>query len=148
MAQYQPPNWFTKNAGNTLVALLVKLGFKPQGAHLLAVRRRKSGQWRTVPVNPLPHEGARYLVVPRGETEWVRNLRAAGEGELRSGSNREPIRVTEVADGEKPPLRRDYLERWDGVTGAYFGATKDSPDDELRRIAPDHPVFRIEESAR
>ena len=77
----------------------------------------------------------------------MRNLRAAGEGELRSGSNREPIRVTEVADGQKPPLLRDYLERWGGATAAYFDATKDSQDEELRRIAPDHPVFRIEGDA-
>lgn len=143
MPRYLRPNWFTRNVANPAVALLVKLGLKPQGAHLLAVRGRKSGQWRTAPVNPLEHGGARYLVAPRGETEWVRNLRAAGGGELRAGSKREPVRVVELGDDEKPPLLRAYLERWGGVTAAYFDATKDAPDDELRRIAPNHPVFRI-----
>ncbi len=147
MATYQRPSWFTKNVANAAVLLLVRLGLKPGGAHLLAVRGRKSGEWRTVPVNPLEFDGARYLVAPRGETEWVRNIRAAGEAELRSGSQTEPFKVVELNDDEEPAVLREYLRRWGGVTAAYFDATADASDEELRRIAPDHPSFRIIEDA-
>lgn len=140
---YTRPNWFVTNVGNKMIGLLVRLGMQPSGANLLTVPGRRSGKPRTTPVNPLEHNGARYLVAPRGETEWARNLRAAGEGELRVGGKAERIRVTEVAGEEKPPVIRAYLDRWYGFTGAYFGVAKDAPDEELRRIAPEHPVFRI-----
>ncbi len=144
MPRYERPGFFNKIVGNSLVGLLVRIGMKPAGAYLLSVRGRKSGETRTVPVNPMEHEGARYLIAPRGETEWVRNLRAAGEGVLRTGSTKEAITVQEeLGDDAKPPLLREYLVRWSTATQAYFDAAKDSPDEELRRIAPNHPVFRI-----
>ncbi len=95
MAKYQRPDWVTKHLANPIIALLVKLGATPRGARILAVRGRKSGEWRTTPVNPLTLESGRYLVAPRGETQWVRNIRAAGGGELRAGSKREPIQVAD-----------------------------------------------------
>ncbi len=144
MAKYDKPGWFRKSVGNAPIALLVKLGFSPAGAHLLAVRGRKSGEWRTTPINPLEHEGGRYLVAPRGETEWVRNMRAAGGGELRLGSKREAIQAVELADEDKPALIHAYLKRWRRETGAFFdNISDDAPDEEYRRIAPDHPTFRI-----
>ena len=144
MAKYDNPSWFTSKIGNPAIALLVKLGFSPAGAHLLAVRGRKSGEWRTTPINPLEHEGGRYLVAPRGETEWVRNIRAAGGGELRLGSKREAIQAVELADDDKPALIRAYLKRWRKETGAFFDNIRDdAPDEEYRQIAPDHPTFRI-----
>lgn len=143
MPKYDRPSWLTKSVSNALVMLLTKLGMSPAGAHTLVVRGRKSGEPRTVPVNPLDHDGARYLVAPRGNTEWVRNLRAAGEGELRVGSKRETFRANEVADGDKPPILRGYLERWGNVTRGSFGVGKEPAEEDLRRIAPDHPVFRI-----
>ncbi len=144
MARYQQPDWVTKHLVNPLIALLVKLGVTPRGARILAVRGRKSGEWRTTPVNPLTLEGGRYLVAPRGETQWVRNIRAAGGGELRAGSKREPIRVAELADDEKTEVLRAYLTHWKMEAGKFFdGVTDTSSEEELRRIAPDHPVFRI-----
>jgi deazaflavin-dependent oxidoreductase (nitroreductase family) len=108
------------------------------------VQGRKSGEWRRTPVNPLTLDGARYLVSPRGRTQWVRNIRVSGEGRLVLGRRSEPITVTEVSDDEKPPLLRAYLRRWKWEIGAFFaGVGPDSSDEELRRIAPDHPVFRI-----
>jgi deazaflavin-dependent oxidoreductase (nitroreductase family) len=109
------------------------------------VRGRTSGEWRTTPVNLLTFEGDRYLVAPRGVTHWVRNLRAAGQGELRVGRRTEPIRVTELPDEQKPPILRAYLKRWKVEVGVFFGGVGgDSPEDELRGISPDHPVFRVE----
>jgi hypothetical protein len=90
-------------------------------------------------------DGARYLVAPRGHTQWVRNLRETGEGRLLLGHRSENFRATEIPDEEKPPLLRRYLKRWKFESGAFFGGVgPESTDEELRRIAPDHPVFRLQ----
>ncbi|HZR83949.1 MAG TPA: nitroreductase family deazaflavin-dependent oxidoreductase [Candidatus Binatia bacterium] len=133
---------------NGAVALLTRLGVSVFGSRILAVRGRKSGEWRTVPVNLLEHGGARYLVAPRGETQWVRNLRASGEGELRVGGRRERFRALEIADADKPPVLRSYLERWAFEVKVFFeGVGATAPESELRRIAHDYPVFRIESAS-
>ncbi|MEV5934926.1 nitroreductase family deazaflavin-dependent oxidoreductase [Streptomyces sp. NPDC052079] len=140
----QKPGWFTVNVLNRLVSWLTRRGLSVWGSRVLAVRGRKSGQWRTTPVNLLTIDGERYLVAPRGHVQWTHNMRAAGGGELRLGKRVEVFTATEVADGDKPPLLRAYLKRWKAEVGAFFkGVGPDSSDDELRRIAPDHPVFRI-----
>ena len=145
--RYLRPGWFTRNVFNRIVAGLTRLGISVWGSRQLRVRGRKSGEWRSVPVNLLTFEGNRYLVAPRGVTEWVRNLRAAGNGELHVGRRTESFRATEVADDDKPPILRAYLKRWKAEVGIFFrGVSAKSSDDELRRIAPDHPVFRIEEA--
>jgi hypothetical protein len=101
-----------------------------------------------VPVNPLSIERGRYLVAPRGNTEWVRNIRVSKAAELRHRGKAEPIRVAELSDDEKPPVLREYLRNWRWEVGKFFdGVSEHSPDEDLRRIAPDHPVFRIEPPA-
>lgn len=111
---------------------------------MLEVRGRTSGEWRSTPVNLLEFEGADYLVSPRGHTQWVKNLRASGEGRLRVGRRTQPFTAVEVADEGKPPLLRAYLKKWKFEVGVFFGGVgPDSSDDEVRRIAPDHPVFRL-----
>ena len=95
-------------------------------------------------VNPLTVDGQRYLVAPRGTTQWVRNLRAAGQGTLRVGRRVEEFTFRELGDDEKPGILRAYLKRWKFEVGVFFdGVGPDSSEDELRRIAPDHPVFRL-----
>ena len=130
---------------NSLPHALAWLGISIYGSRILAVRGRKSGQWRTVPVNLLSYEGTHYLVAPRGETQWVRNLRAAGSGELRLGRQHQSFRATEIKDAEKPALLRAYLRKWRFEVAAFFeGVSAEASDDELLRIAPGYPVFRIE----
>ena len=129
---------------NSSVAWLTRRGFSVWGSRMLYVRGRTSGQWRSNPVNVLTHEGRRYLVAPRGQTQWVRNLRAAGGGELRVGRKVEKFTATELTDAQKPDILRAYLRRWKMEVGVFFqGVGPDSSDEEIRRIAPDHPVFRI-----
>ena len=141
---YQRPGWFTTNVFNRLVAVLTRLGISVYGSRVLEVQGRKSGEWRRTPVNLLRLEGAEYLVAPRGHTQWVKNLRAAGEGRLRVGARTQVFRAVELPDDEKPALLRAYLRKWKFEVGVFFGGTgPDSSDDELRRIAPDHPVFRL-----
>ncbi|MBV9792870.1 MAG: nitroreductase family deazaflavin-dependent oxidoreductase [Actinobacteria bacterium] len=142
---YQQAGWFTRNVFNKAVAALTGLGISILGSRILAVRGRKSGEWRTTPVNLLVIDGQRYLVAPRGNTQWVRNMRAANGGELRLGRKTEPFTATEVPDDERPAILRAYLKRWKAEVGVFFGGVgPDSSEDELRRIAPDHPVFRID----
>jgi deazaflavin-dependent oxidoreductase (nitroreductase family) len=142
--RYVAPGWFTRNVFNRLVAALTGLGVSIWGSRVLAVRGRRSNEWRTTPVNLLTEGGARYLVAPRGTTQWVRNIREAGGGELRLGRRVEPIRVVELADEEKPAILRAYLKRWRAEVGVFFeGTGPASSDEQLRAIAPSHPVFRL-----
>jgi deazaflavin-dependent oxidoreductase (nitroreductase family) len=144
--RYQRPGWFTKHVFNRLVAGLTRLGISVAGSRVLEVRGRNSGEWRRTPVNLLPFEGARYLVAPRGHTQWVKNLRASREGRLLVGRRVEPFSAVEVPDEEKEPLLRAYLKRWAWEVGAFFGGVgPDSTPEQIARIAPDHPVFRVEE---
>src|SRR5205085_9455201 len=114
------------------------------GSRVLAVKGRSSGELRTTPVNLLSYEGRRYLVAPRGETQWVRNLRVAGTGELRLGRRAETFRGRELTDEEKVPVLREYLRRWKTEVGIFFDGTgPDSSDDQIRSIAPKHPAFEV-----
>jgi deazaflavin-dependent oxidoreductase (nitroreductase family) len=143
--RFQEPGWFTKNVFNRLVAAATKLGISVAGSRVLEVKGRKSGAWRKTPVNLLELEGRRYLVAPRGNTQWVRNIRVSGGGRLLLGRRREEFSATEVPLDDSPPLLRAYLEKWKWETGAFFGGVgPDASDEELRRIAPDHPAFKIE----
>ncbi|HEX4215051.1 MAG TPA: nitroreductase family deazaflavin-dependent oxidoreductase [Candidatus Dormibacteraeota bacterium] len=129
---------------NGTVSWLVGLGVDIRGSRMLYVRGRKSGEWRSTPVNLLVLDGRRYLVSPRGHSQWVRNLRATGGGELRIGRRVEAFRATELPDDRKPELLRDYLRRWAFEVNAFFdGVGANSPDSELIRIAPRHPVFEL-----
>jgi deazaflavin-dependent oxidoreductase (nitroreductase family) len=129
---------------NSSVAWLTRHGLSIWGSRVLYVRGRTSGQWRSNPVNLLTVEGERYLVAPRGHTQWVRNLRAAGRGELRVGKKVEQFTATELVDDQKPPILRAYLRRWKFEVGVFFnGVDAKAPDGKLREIAPGYPVFLI-----
>jgi deazaflavin-dependent oxidoreductase (nitroreductase family) len=129
---------------NSVVATLTRLGVSVWGSRVLRVRGRKTGEWRSTPVNLLTIDGVRYLVAPRGITQWVRNLRAIGTGELAVGRRVEPFRATELADADKPAVLRAYLKRWKFEVGVFFdGVGPDASDEELLRIAPGYPVFVI-----
>lgn len=146
MAYYRKPDWFTNNVFNRAVALMTRLGVSVWGSRVLRVRGRKSGELHSHPVNLLTHEGRQYLVAPRGLTQWVRNIRVAGGGELVLGTRTQPFHAVEIPDGdEKIAILRAYLRRWKFEVGVFFqGVDAESPEPELRRIAPDHPVFRVE----
>jgi deazaflavin-dependent oxidoreductase (nitroreductase family) len=148
VAHYKKPGWFTRNVFNHVVVALTRMGLSVRGSRELRVRGRTSGAWRTTPVNLLDHDGRRYLVAPRGTTQWVRNLRAAGTGELRIGRRIEPFRATEIADDDKVDVLRDYLRRWKMEVGVFFDGVDDKASDaELRAIADRHPVFLVEAAA-
>jgi deazaflavin-dependent oxidoreductase (nitroreductase family) len=137
----QPSRW--DPIFNGAVALLTRCGVSVLGSRVLSVRGRSSGEWRSTPVNLLTVDGVRYLVAPRGNTQWVRNLRVAGGGELRVGRRVEPFTATELSDDEKPAILRAYLKRWKFEVAAFFeGVGPDASDEKLLAIAPGYPVFR------
>ena len=128
MAASLRPGWFVRKIMNPLVS---RLGL----ATTLGVTGRKSGAERTVPVNVLEHEGKRYLLAPRGETDWVRNLRASGHAELRRRGRSERIRVSEIAAQDRAPLIAAYRAEWDSQVKRYFEQLPDPAD---------HPTFLID----
>jgi deazaflavin-dependent oxidoreductase (nitroreductase family) len=138
------PGWFTSHVFNPIVALLTRMGISLYGSRVLEVRGRSSGQPRRTPVNLLNFEGQRYLVAPRGNTQWVRNLRAAGEGRLLVGPRSETFAAVELGDEQKAPVLRAYLKKWKFEVGVFFdGVGPDSSEQELSAVAPKHPVFRL-----
>jgi deazaflavin-dependent oxidoreductase (nitroreductase family) len=144
-ARYIKPGWFRKTVLDKTVSAFTRLGVSVWGSRLLRVRGRKSGEWRSTPVNVVTYQANRYLVSPRGHTQWVRNIRASKEGELVLGGRAERFRAVEISDEEKLPILREYLRRWKFEVGMFFnGVGPDSPESELRRIAPDHPVVRVD----
>ena len=130
---------------NPTVAWLARHGISLLGSRELRIVGRKSGIVRSNVVNVLDLDGRRYLVAPRGTTEWVRNLRAAGEGELRIGRRVEAFTPAELDDADKLPVLRAYLRKWAWEVGQFFeGVDKDSSDEELAAVAPGFPVFELQ----
>lgn len=146
-AHYRRPGFFTRHVFNPAIAGLTRLGVSVLGSRVLEVPGRRTGEPRRTPVNLLAFEGEHYLVAPRGETQWVQNVRAnGGRLDLLVGKRRTGYVATEVADADKTDVLRAYLKRWKAEVGVFFdGVGPDSSDDELRRIAPRHPVFRLAE---
>jgi deazaflavin-dependent oxidoreductase (nitroreductase family) len=146
--RYLRPSWFTHHVANRLVRRLARLGLSPKGLRELQVRGRTSGEWRTTAVNLLEVDGARYLVAPRGETQWVRNLRVAGTARLRVGWRVEEIQAAELADDVKIPVLREYLRRWRSEVKVFFeGLDVDATDEQLAEIAPGFPAFEVRAAA-
>jgi F420H(2)-dependent quinone reductase len=145
VTHYQRPSWFGLHVQDPLVRFFMRLGISVWGSRILRVRGRKSGEWHSTPANLLSYQGDDYLVAPRGQTQWVRNIRKAGGGELVLGTKAQPFKAIEIPDDQKVPILREYLRRWKFEVGVFFGGVSaDSSDEELLRIAPDHPVFRVQ----
>ena len=142
---YAELGFFTRGVFDPLVAFFARrLGLSLKGARLLSVRGRKSGEWRDTPVNLLSFAGRRYLVAPRGETQWVRNIRVSHRARLTLGRTTETVTVEDVADHDKPPILRAYLRAWAWEVKQFFpGVGADTSDDVFARVASRYPVFRI-----
>jgi deazaflavin-dependent oxidoreductase (nitroreductase family) len=143
---YRKPGWFTRNVFNRAVRRLTLLGVSVWGSRELRVRGRTSGEWRRTPVNLLQHDGRSFLVSPRGNTQWVRNLRVAGTGELRVGRRVEVFHGSEITDADaKVAILRAYLRRWKMEVGVFFdGIGPDASDADMRAITSRHPVFLVD----
>jgi deazaflavin-dependent oxidoreductase (nitroreductase family) len=142
---YREPGFLTTRVMNPLVLAMTRLGLSVWGSRILETRGRRSGLARRTPVNLLDIEGRHYLVSPRGETDWVRNVRSdEGRLTLILGRRRHEHVAQELADGDKGPVLRAYLRKWKMEVGVFFdGVTADSSEQDLMGIAADHPVFLL-----
>ncbi len=142
---YKEPDWFTRHVFNRMLSGLTRMGVSVRGSRVLEHRGRTTGTLHHTPVNPVTVEGIRYLVAPRGETQWVRNVRhSGGHLVLILGRRRELCTATEVPVAERVPVLRSYLRRWKFETGMFFdGVTPDSTDAEWAAVAARHPVFAL-----
>ena len=147
---YKPPGWFTRNVFNKVMAGLTNAGVSIKGSRVLEVPGRKTGRPQRIPVNLLELDHEQYLVAPRGEGQWVRNVRAAeGRLDLLHGHKRETLHAVELQDADKVPVLRAYLRRWKFEVGQFFeGVAPGSTDEEFMAIANRHPVFKLEPAGR
>jgi deazaflavin-dependent oxidoreductase (nitroreductase family) len=152
ISHYRAPGWFTRNVFNRAVAGLTRLGISILGSRVLETRGRTSGQARRTPVNLLSIDGHDYLVSPRGNGQWVRNVRADdGRLTLILGRKRQGYTGRELAadDPQTITVLRAYLTRWKAEVGVFFDGTgPDSTDAELAAVAPKHPIFELTAAGR
>jgi F420H(2)-dependent quinone reductase len=144
-AHYKRPDWFTRNVFNRVLSGLTRMGISVWGSRVLEHRGRSSGQLHHTPVNLLSLDGTQYLVAPRGETQWVRNVRhAGGHLVLILGRRRQLCTATELPVADRVPVLRAYLRRWKFEVGMFFdGVTPDSTEEEWAAVAARHPVFAL-----
>jgi deazaflavin-dependent oxidoreductase (nitroreductase family) len=141
--RYDKPNPLART-GNELIRLLAEAGVSIAGTRALRVRGRKTGKRRGVVINVLTVDGRAYVVSPRGNTQWSRNVRAAGAVEMGPRWRSRDVRVAEVGDDDKPALLRPYLDRWYWEVKGYVGGlTPQSSDDDMRAAAPSIPIFEL-----
>ena len=145
----QPPKGFKEpNAIDRMInrafGFLLKagIGFLPHN-YLLEVRGRKTGRIYATPVNVLEHGGRRYLVAPRGYTQWVRNAEASGEAILARGARRERIRLRAVPDQAKAELLKSYLDRFKPTVQRYFPIPAGSSKESFSPLSERYPVFEL-----
>jgi len=128
---------------NRAFGLFVGLGLAPRDYYLLRVRGRKSGRVYGTPVSLVSLHGARFLVAPRGRTQWVRNAEASNEVVLKRGSSSRRFRLRALADADKPPVLLAYLERYRSIVQRYFPVPAGSPPGAFAEIAARYPVFEL-----
>ena len=128
---------------NRVFGFLVGMGLGFKHNYLLQVRGRKSGKLYSTPIDLLEIDGRRYLVAPRGQTQWVRNAEAAGEIVLKKGSNLQSFGLRPIANADKPPLLKAYLEKFKAEVQRYFPIAAGSDVEAFEGIAADYPVFEL-----
>lgn len=142
MTIYHKPSGMTR-LFNRIFGFIAGTGLTPGRNIMLETKGRRSGQTRSVPVNIVDYDGARYLVSPRGESEWVRNVRAdSGRAVFRHGKRQEVL-LEELPPDERVPIIQKYLVENAMATKQHFGIDPRSDIAEFERIAHLHPVFRI-----
>lgn len=128
---------------NRVFGTLVGWGFGLPHNYLVQVRGRKSGKIYSTPIDLLEYQGRKYLVAPRGRTQWVRNAEAGGEVMLKKGSRRQTYKLRAITDADKPELLKAYLDRFRTTVQRYFPVPAGSPAQDFARVASSYPVFEL-----
>ncbi len=139
---YRRPTKLTRTM-NRIVSWLASRGLMPSDTITLEVKGRRSGMIRSNVVTWVERDEKRYLVSPRGETEWVRNVRAAGGEAVIRRRERQKVRLEEVPTGQRAPIIKTYLKKTAKATQQHFGVDPKAEIGEFEGIAGRHPVFRM-----
>src|SRR6516225_4470725 len=139
---YLKPSALERVFGSMLV-FLVRIGLIRGHFYVLEVRGRKSGRTISLPVDPLDLDGQRYLVCARGNSNWVRNARTAGEVVLVRAMRRRRYLAREPPSDMRPPILKAYLDRFAGEVQRFFPVPKGSPVEAFNDLAPRYPVFAL-----
>ena len=134
---------FVERQLNRLLDILASRGLGPAYTYRLEVEGRKSGRRYSTPVNSMRRNGRQYLVAPRGWTQWVRNALATGRVRLVRGRSVQEFAVRLVPEPERPPILKDYLERYRGAVQRYFDVRAGSPVEAFKAIVADYPVLEL-----
>jgi deazaflavin-dependent oxidoreductase (nitroreductase family) len=140
--QFMQPNAFDRFV-NRAFGFLVKIGFGLRHNFLLEVQGRKSGRIYSTPVNVLEYNGRRYIVAPRGYTQWVKNVLANGGATLVKGAKREEVSLRAIENEAKAEFLKLYLDRFKLTVQRYFPVPAGSPVEEFHSLAARYPVFEI-----
>ena len=142
MPEFRAPS-STERLFNRAFGFLVGMGLGFSYNYLLQVRGRKSGKIYSTPIDQLELDGKRYLVAPRGRTQWVRNAEAAGEITLKKGSTRQKFGLRPLPDAEKPEILKAYLDRFKREVQRYFPVPAGSPPQAFAEILESYPAFEL-----
>ncbi len=142
LPEFRPPS-AVERLFNRIFGSLVGLGLGFSYNYLLQVRGRKSGRSYSTPINLLELGGKRFLVAPRGRTQWVRNAEAAGEVTLKRGRKQQRFQLRPVADGEKPEILKAYLDNFKREVQRYFPLPAGSPVQAFGELTQSYPAFEL-----
>ena len=134
---------FAERQLNRLLGILASRGLGPKHTYQLEVEGRRSGKRYSTPVNLMRRNGRPYLVAPRGWTQWVKNAIASGRVRLVRGRSEQEFEVRLVPVGERPPILKDYLERYRGAVQRYFDVKAGAPVEAFVPLAEDYPVLEL-----
>jgi deazaflavin-dependent oxidoreductase (nitroreductase family) len=142
--KYEKPSGSVKFM-NSIIGFFADKGLTPGRLVTLETKGRKTGNAHVVPVAIVTVDGKEYLVAPRGNTEWVRNVNANGVATIHHGKDR-PVRLEDVPVDQRAPIIQKYIGENASATKKYFGVDPKDPIEDFQRIAPDHPTFSIHDA--
>jgi deazaflavin-dependent oxidoreductase (nitroreductase family) len=142
LPELRAPN-ATERMFNRAFGFLAGLGLAPSYSYLLEVRGRKTGRVYSTPISLLELNGKRYLVAPRGTTQWVRNAEASGRVVLKRGGSRREFGLRPLAGEEKLEVLKTYLDRFKGAVQRFFTVPAGSPREAFAPVAENHPAFEL-----
>ena len=150
--KYRPPPDLYRRLGR-LGPVVTALGLSPRDVITLEVPGRRTGVIRRTVMVRASCDGDHYLVALAGESEWVRNVRAASGRVVIGRRRRHAAKLVELPPQQRAPVIRAYLGRWGRRAGSkamasearnYFGVSADASLEEIQGVAEHYPVFRIE----
>jgi deazaflavin-dependent oxidoreductase (nitroreductase family) len=149
---YRPPAAWYRRLNNRLGVALTSMGLAPRDTVTLEVRGRRSGRVRRTPILRTRHDGADHLVALAGESQWVRNVRAAGGRAVIRRRRARRVHLEELPPADRGPIIAAYLRAGRHRSGAraadrqarhYFGLGPQASPEEIDAIVAFYPVFRI-----